>query len=55
MEKGKYMLIYKDETVYRFKNLKKAQRYARCLCHHNYEFYIIIDTEKDEVLDKRLY
>ena len=50
MEKGKFMLIHMDKYVYRFKYLSEAQRYAICKCRGNYEFYVIVNLEKDEVV-----
>lgn len=50
MEKGRFMLIHKDKYVYRFKYRTEAQRYAICNCRGAYSFYVIVDTEKDEVI-----
>lgn len=55
MEKGKYMLIHMDKNVHRFKWLSEAQRYAICHCRGSYEYYVIVDTEKDKVVDKWSY
>ena len=55
MEKGRYLLIHKDRYVYRFRWLSEAKRYAICNCRGSYEFYVIVDTEKDEVVDSWSY
>lgn len=55
MEKGRFLLIHMDKYVYRFKWLTEAQRYAVSHCRGSYEFYIIVDTEKDEVVNSWSY
>lgn len=55
MEKERFMLIYMDEYVYRFKCLSEAQRYAICNCRNAYGFYVIVDLERDEVVVSWLY
>lgn len=55
MEKERYMLIHMDKHVHRFKWLTEAQHYAKINCRGDYEFYIIVDTEKDEVVGKWNY
>lgn len=49
------MLIHNDKHIYRFRYLKRAKLYAVDNCRGNYEFYIVIDTEKDEVVCKWCY
>lgn len=49
------MLIYMDKIVHRFATLQLAQDYAKLHCRGTYEFYVIVDTEKDEVVDKWSY
>lgn len=55
MEKGEYLLIHKDKYVYRFKRRIDAQRYAICNCRGSYEFYVIVDLEKNEVISRWSY
>lgn len=55
MEKGRFMLIHKDEFVYRFKYLSAAQRYAICHCRDVYSFYVIVDLEKNEIVTTWFY
>lgn len=55
MEKDRFMLIHNDEFVYRFKWLELAKLYAIGHCRGSYEFYIIIDTERDRVVYKWHY
>lgn len=55
MKKGKYMLIHKDKNVYRFSKLSDAMVYAREHCRGNYDFYVIVDTEMDMVVEKWYY
>lgn len=55
MEKERYMLIHNDSTIYRFKYHSEALRYATMHCRDSYEFYIIVDTEKDEVVNRWPY
>ena len=49
------MLIHKGKFVYRFKYLSEAVRYAICHCRGSYEFYVIVDTERDEVVNSWSY
>lgn len=49
------MLIHKDSDVHRFKWLLQARHYARKHCRGNYEYYVIIDTRKDEVVEQWSY
>lgn len=55
MKTRRYILIYMDRYVYRFAWLELARRYAKKHCRGSYEFYVIVDTEKDEVVDKWSY
>lgn len=55
MEKGRYILIHNNNTIYRFKYLTEAQRYATIHLRGSRESYIIVDTQKDEVVDKWTY
>lgn len=55
MEKGRFLLIYMDRNVYRFKYLTQAKRYAICNCRDPYNYYVIVDLEKDEVILKWIY
>lgn len=55
MKKGRYILIHKNKYVYRFKWLTTARRYAIKNCRGSYEFYVIIDLQKDEVVDSWNY
>lgn len=55
MEKGRYMLIHMDKYVYRFKWRSQAFRYAGINCRGAFEYYIIVDTEKDEVIGRWYY
>lgn len=55
MEKGRYMLIFQSEYIYRFKTHYEAQRYANANCSGIYKFYIIVDTEKNEIVEKWSY
>lgn len=49
------MLIHNDKDIYRFKWYTQAQRYAIVNCRGNGNRYLIIDTEKDKVLDNWIY
>lgn len=49
------MLIHMDKYVYRFNWLEAARYYAQVHCRGSYEFYIIIDVETDEVVEKWCY
>lgn len=55
MEKGKYLLIHKDKYVYRFECLSEAQSYAINHCQGDFEYYIIVDLEKNEVVGSWYY
>lgn len=55
MEKGRYMLIHMDEYVYRFTWQMQAYLYAVENCRGKHEYYIIVDTEKNEVVDRWNY
>lgn len=55
MKKDRFMLIHMDKNVHRFKWLSEAMRYAIINCRGNYEFYIIVDTQNDEVVYKWSY
>lgn len=55
MKKDRYMLIHMDRKVRRFKNQEEAECYALCHCRGNYEFYIIVDTQEDEVVYRWSY
>lgn len=50
MEKGRYMLIRMSERVKWFKSITQVKLYVINNNLGNYEFYIIVDTEKDEVV-----
>lgn len=45
------MLIYMDKYVYRFKWLTQAQRYAASYCRGIGNYYIIVDTERNNVVN----
>ena len=49
------MLIHMDKNVHRFKWLSQAKRYARINCRGSYGFYVIIDTRKNEIVEKWSY
>lgn len=49
------MLIHMNRKIRRFDNQEKAESYALCHCRGNYEFYIIVDTEENEVVYKWSY
>lgn len=49
------MLIYMDKYVYRFNWLVTARNYAKMRCRGTYEFYVIVDVEKNEVVEKWSY
>lgn len=51
MNKDRYMLIHLDTYVYRFKSMPEAQSYANANCCGIYEFYIIVDTWEDKVVE----
>lgn len=55
MEKNRFMLIYKDTYVYLFDSYKQARDYAGIHCRGKYEFYIIVDKVKNEVIYKWSY
>lgn len=55
MEKGKYMLIHMCKNVYRFDSLIRAKLYAIMQCRGRYEFYIIVDTVENKVVDNWSY
>lgn len=55
MEKERYLLIYMDRYVYRFKWLTQAQRYAVSCCRGIDGHYIIVDTERDDVVGEWTY
>lgn len=55
MEQGRYMLIHMDKYVYRFKCRTQAYDYAGKHCSGAYEYYVIVDTEKNEVISKWYY
>lgn len=55
MKKGRFILIHNDTFVYRFEFLVLAERYASSFCRGIYEFYVIVDTEKDEVASRWSY
>lgn len=50
MEKDRYMLIHLDRDIYRFKSQMLAESYGERRCRGPYEYYVIVDTEKDEVV-----
>ena len=49
------MLIHMDEYVYRFTWQMQAYLYAVENCRGKHEYYIIVDTEKNEVVDRWNY
>lgn len=55
MKKGRYILVHLDKKIYRFNWLKQAKCYAISNCHGTGDFYIIVDTKKDEVVCKWYY
>ena len=55
MQTKRYMLIHMDKNVHHFKWLSEAKRYAIINCRGSYEYYVIIDTRKNEVVDKWSY
>ena len=55
MEKGRYMLIHMNQDVYRFNLATRAELFAVMRCRGKREFYIIVDTEKNEVIRKWSY
>ena len=50
MQKKRYMLIHNNKDVYRFKTLTSAFLYAVSNCRGNNEFYIIVDTWRNNVV-----
>ena len=50
MVKARYILIHKDKYVYRFNQIDDAKDYGMKHCRGSYEFYIIVDTEEDQVV-----
>ena len=50
MKEGRYLLIHKDKKVKRFAYISNALRYARMYCSDLFEFCVIVDTKKDEVI-----
>lgn len=55
MEKERYILIYMDRFVHRFKWLIQAKRYAESCCRGIGGHYIIVDTQRDDVVDEWYY
>lgn len=55
MEKGRFMLIHMDKIVHRFDSLRRAILYAMGNCRGSHEYYIIVDTVENKVIDKWLY
>lgn len=55
MKKGRYMLIHVKKNVYRFSKFSEALVYAKEHCRGSYEFYVIVDTEKDIVVEEWSY
>lgn len=51
----RYMLIHMDEYVYRFNYLEAARYCAERYCRGKYEFYVIVDVEENEVVEKWSY
>lgn len=49
------MLIYRDRYVYRFESLSQAKDYAINNCRGSFEFYVIVDTEEDTVVESWSY
>lgn len=49
------MLIHMDRKIRRFDNQEQAESYALCHCRGSYEFYIIVNTEEDEVVYRWSY
>lgn len=52
MNRKRYLLVHMDSGVYRFRCLWCAKVYAKKHCRGKCEFYVIIDTWKNEVVDK---
>lgn len=50
MKTKRYMLIHMETNVKRFKWLFQAKAYARKNCQGSYEFYVIVDVEKNKVV-----
>lgn len=44
------MLIFVDTYVYRFESESEAITFGERSCRSNFDYYIVIDTEKDEVV-----
>lgn len=55
MKKDRYMLIHMDEEIRRFADVEQAKSFAQCHCRGSYEFYVIVDTEDDRVVNKWSY
>ena len=55
MEKEKFMLIHMDKNVHRFDSLRRAILYAMEHCRGSHEYYIIVDTVENKVIDKWSY
>lgn len=49
------MLIHMDEFVYRFECLERAKDFAIRVCRGSYNFYIIVDTEENVVVESWSY
>lgn len=52
MEKDKFVLIHNDERIYRFKSLEEAKTFGACCCRGSYNYYAIIDMERNVVVYK---
>lgn len=50
MERGRYMLIYNDWYVSRFKSHTLARNYAKSWCNSKGDHYVIVDTQQDCVI-----
>ena len=51
MKEDRYMLIHMNKDVYRFNCIPRAKMYAQYNCRGTNEFYIIVDTMENIVID----
>lgn len=52
MKEERFILIHLDKYVYKFSYLSQAKRYAIINCRGPFDFYIIVDLEKCEIVLK---
>lgn len=55
MENERFVLVHMDKYVYRFECLSQARIYAYNNCRGKYEYYVIVDLEKNVVVTKWSY